>query len=244
MVFDAAFADRAIEVWPVSLTVADSEASFATLLSDDETARAARLVYEKDRRPYVAARAALRTLLGAYLGLRPEAIEFAYGERGKPRLAGTGGVRFNLSHKAGLALLAFSADCELGVDIEAVATMNDRDAVAERFFSIEEAADLRALPPTERDLGFYRCWTRKEAYIKCLGDGLYAPLDRFRVTLAPQDAARVVAIDGDTRKASEWTMHDVALPIGYLGALAYREPARPVRVMDVRSVARLRALVG
>jgi 4'-phosphopantetheinyl transferase len=222
---------RAIDVWTVSFD-APAGASSLALLSADERVRAGRYAFERDRRAFVHTRAALRTILGTYLAQSPEAIAFVYGERGKPRLAGPGGPRFNVSHKAAVALLAFSADCEVGIDVERIVTLDDRDAIAKRYFAPRECAELAALPEAGRDLAFYRCWTRKEAFIKATGEGLSARLDSFCVSLAPGEPARVVAIDEDD--AGAWTLHDLAVPPGYAAALAYRDAERPVRLHELR----------
>src|SRR5207248_9208731 len=87
-----------------------------------------------------------------------------------------------------VAVYALSSRREVGVDVEAVRTLPDADDVAARWFSPREYATYRALEPGDRALGFFQCWTRKEAFIKALGDGLFHPLDRFDVSLAPAAA--------------------------------------------------------
>ena len=67
----------------------------------------------------------------------------------------------------------------LGVDVEQLRDNFDHDAIARRFFSEEEQRQLAALAPPERYYGFFRCWTRKEAYIKAQGTGLSLPLHQF-----------------------------------------------------------------
>ncbi len=169
------------------------------------------------RTSFTLARGALRLLLARAAGEPAAALRFTYGEKGKPSLAAAGRIRFNLSHSGGLALVAITLDCELGVDIEKIRPMPDLQDVARRFFSIREAA-------------FFRCWTRKEAYIKTIGDGLSAPLDGFAVSLRPDEPARLIHLNGDAAAARAWSLHDLEIDPGYAAALAYRDARREVRL--------------
>jgi 4'-phosphopantetheinyl transferase len=150
-------------------------------LSGAERERARRFRFERDRRRYIVARARLRELLAARLGVRPEAVELEYGRNGKPRLA-HGGWRFNTSHSEDVALFAFSSRSEIGVDIEAVRAVPEADAIAAQFFSPRERAAYLALAPHDRPLGFLKCWTRKEAVSKALGSGLSIPFEALEVS--------------------------------------------------------------
>jgi 4'-phosphopantetheinyl transferase len=160
---------------------------------------------------------------------RPDRVEFDNGPRGKPRLAGDfaeSDLRFNLSHCGNVALYAFSRGREIGVDVEAVQEMRDADAIAARFFSPRENQNYLALDPRDRPLGFFNCWTRKEAFIKAIGDGLHFPLDAFDVSLAPGDPATILRVGDVAGDACGWTLHDVdpGLP-GYAAAVVVRDSA-------------------
>jgi 4'-phosphopantetheinyl transferase len=156
--------------------------ALAGWLRDGERQRAYRFRHARDRRRYVAARGLLRQLLAARLGTHPRAVEFSYGAHGKPCLApGTAveDLRFSVSHCGDFALFAFCRSREVGVDVEAVLPMRDADTIARHFFSRGELQAYRALEPRDRALGFFTCWTRKEAYLKALGGGLQSPLSEF-----------------------------------------------------------------
>lgn len=225
---------RAVHVWPVSiqapLLVVDQ---FRSLLAPDETARAARFRFEHLQHSFILARGALRILLGRYLNTPPAHLAFTYGSKGKPALAELCELQFNASHSRDLALFAFTMDCALGVDVESIRPMPDREAVAKRFFCAEEAAELTALPADQRDQAFFLCWTRKEAYIKATGEGLFAPLDAFRVTLQPGEPARMIHLERDPIAAQAWTLHDLISEPGYAAALAYRDSPRPLETLRV-----------
>ena len=206
---------------------------FRALLAPDETTRAGRFRFEHLQRSFILARASLRMLLGHYLDSPPGDIQFSYGAKGKPSLAVSARVQFNMSHSRDLAMFAFTLDCEIGVDVEAIRPMPDIDDIAKRFFSGDETAELMSLPADERARAFFLCWTRKEAYIKATGEGLSTPLGDFRVTLRPGEPARMLYLSNDPSAAQAWTLHDLAPDPGYAGALAYRDEPRPLEAFPV-----------
>ena len=213
-----------VHVWRVALDRAPSDvAPFWEVLAPDERRRAERFHFERDGARFAVARAALRMVLGRYLGVDPVEVAFDYGRRGKPRLVGASPpVRFNVSHSDGLALLAFARGRELGVDVERARDLADLEEIAERFFSTREASTLGALPPAERRAAFFRCWTRKEAWIKATGEGLAQPLDAFEVSLTAGEAPRLERVVGQPGEAERWWFADLAPARGYAGALAVR----------------------
>jgi 4'-phosphopantetheinyl transferase len=196
-----------VHVWRVSLVQAPAQVqSFRRKLAADEQARAARFHFERDRDHFTIARGVLRTILGRYLNRAPESLSFCYGPHGKPELAGESGgagIRFNLSHSHGLALYAIARDRELGIDLERIRCDLAVLEIAERFFSREEAARLRAFPGESRYQEFFRCWTGKEAYVKARGEGLSLPLDQR-----------------DPSEVSRWSFRELIPAAGYLAALA------------------------
>ena len=218
-------------VWRIR--VGDAPASLAELwpiLSTEERERAQRYRFERDRALYVAAHGALRLILGGYLGCEPGDLQGVTGPFGKPALRdqeGPEGIRFNLSHAQGLALCAFARGREVGVDVEPVRAEVSR-GLAERFFAPGEVAALHALPAEAQPEGFFRCWTRKEAYIKARGEGLSLPLDQFEVSLAPGEPARLLKALGGARERERWWLAELSAGSGYMAALAVE--GGPVRL--------------
>jgi 4'-phosphopantetheinyl transferase len=219
-----------IHVWSVQLDPPASEVErLGRTLAEDEWARAHRFRFEQHRRQYVVGRGALRTLLGAYLGERPEAIRFRYGPRGKPFLDAPGDLQFNLSNSHEMALVGFVRGPEIGVDIEYLKPMPDCEPISERFFSESERRVLRGIPGRAKELAFFNCWTRKEAYLKAVGEGLAAPLDSFDVTLAPDDPPRMLTLEGNPERAARWFFHHLVPAEQYVGAVAIEGGAWEVR---------------
>jgi 4'-phosphopantetheinyl transferase len=200
-----------------------------TFLSDSERQRANRFVFDRDRRRFIVGRARLRQLLAARLGVSPESVPLTCGTNGKPAIAdGFTGVdlRFNLSRCDDVAIYAFSRGAEVGVDIEAVREIPDADEIADRFFSPQESKTFRALESWEKPLGFFNCWTRKEAFVKALGDGLSYPLDDFDVSLAPGRPARILRVGGTPGDQCGWRIKSLSPAAGFVAAVVTSVEAR------------------
>lgn len=216
----------------------DAEPASERLLSEDERDRADRFHFERDRRRFVAARSILRRSLARYLDAEPAELVFAYGEHGKPSLPGSD-LSFNVSHSGRLALFAFASGFEIGVDVEllAHARPDNDEQVAARFFSAREVEALRAYPESERDRGFLRCWTRKEAFVKAHGDGLSLSLQAFDVELAAGAPPALLRTEWSSDEPAEWTMRDVSdLAVEAVAALAARAPE--IRIIRCREITR------
>jgi 4'-phosphopantetheinyl transferase len=220
----------AVHVWRFTLERSLGElARLRQVLLPQEQQRGDRFHFDRDRRHFIAGRGLLRVILGHYLGRAPEALRFCYGPQGKPALQGEQGpdeLRFNLSHSHGLALLALARGRDLGVDVEQVRDNVQTDGLAQRFFAPAEVAVLRSLPQEQRLRGFFRCWTRKEAYIKAKGGGLSLPLDRFVVSLRPDEPACLLATLDDLADASRWHMEHLDPGEDFIGAVLVEGPCR------------------
>jgi 4'-phosphopantetheinyl transferase len=199
---------------------------YASLLSQEESARASKYVFRRDQAHFTLCRGILRELLGGYLSVPGKSIEISIAPRGKPVLpqgAQNRDLRFNLSHSHGLAIFAFTIGRDVGVDTELIRDDIDVEEIAGRYFSNVERAELNGLTGADRARGFFLCWTRKEAYIKACGDGLIKiPLDSFSVTLTPDVPARLSSADAD-----RWSLHSLEISKGWAAALVVEgTPAR------------------
>jgi 4'-phosphopantetheinyl transferase len=217
-----------VHIWRGSLSRRPGEiARLRDLLTPDEYGRADRYRFERDRSRYIVGRATLRLLLARYLDAAPNELEFGYGEFDKPYL--DGGPSFNLSHSGAVALYAFAAAGELGVDVELDDADLSRELIAERFFSPAEVSVLRSLPAGVQRRAFLTCWTRKEAFIKARGDGLSLALDSFDVTLAPSIPAALLRTAWCEEEAGQWSIEDLSdRRAGYIAAVALRGEIRNV----------------
>ncbi|HEX7733668.1 MAG TPA: 4'-phosphopantetheinyl transferase superfamily protein [Ktedonobacteraceae bacterium] len=214
-----------VHIWLASLEQPTELVSrFLATLNPDEQERAARFVFEKDRRHFTVARGILRALLGQYLQTSAGEIHFVYNAYGKPALQSPApqfALNFNLSHSHELALYAFAVGREIGVDIEYMRdiAMDEYLSIARSHFSSGEYATLQELPESQRKQGFFNCWTRKEAYIKTRGQGLAIPLDSFDVSLLPGAPAILLASHEAPYTVATWSLSLPSVPPNYAAAL-------------------------
>jgi 4'-phosphopantetheinyl transferase len=215
-----------IELWLVEGTGTESEHSaLYELLSVDERARASGFKVEEARSSFIVSRGFLRTLLGDALAGAPETIHFEEGGHGKPLLSGAhadSGIEFNVSHSGDLFLYAVSRGRTVGVDIERQKEGLAVESIAQRYFASGEARSLLEQAPEQRLSNFYRCWTRKEAYLKAKGTGLTTKLQAFEVTFLPDVPPALLHTEIDGEDPADWQVFDVPVPDGYVAALVAR----------------------
>jgi len=203
-------------------------------LSPDEKLRSDKFYFEKDRSRYVISHGILRELLSFYTGITPKEINFYVNDFGKPYLLpdrSTDDIRFNISHSNQGTILAFSKEREIGVDLEFMKLDFPSVEIVDRFFSKKEKTEFLTLRKHERVEGFYKCWTRKEAYIKAIGKGLSIPLDSFDVSLKPGEPVELV----DSRISEggeEWSITDIDVWEGYTAAICIQKPGWRLKIHD------------
>jgi 4'-phosphopantetheinyl transferase len=213
-----------VHIWRACLKPdqATAQASFETLTLA-ERQRADKFYFARDRERFIVGRGVLRRILSRYLNVLPKQIRFSYNQFGKPALSAEtddSQLRFNVSHSHELALYALARRREIGVDIEYARDDFASLEIAERFFSPKEIAMLRALPASDLTTAFFNCWTRKEAFIKALGEGLSHPLDRFSVSLKPGEPASLLSVDDIPQESTRWSLVELFPGVGYAAALA------------------------
>lgn len=194
------------------------------MLDGEERERAARFRLALHRRRFVAARGALRRILGGYLGMPPAELHFTYGPHGKPALPAHPELSFNLSHSEDLALLAVTCGPPVGVDVERLRRLDNLEGLARRVLSGRERRRLAALPPEQRQAAFHRAWTRKEAYLKARGEGIFRGLERVEVTFEPGAPPRLVAAADDPLTTAFWTLCSLEPAPGFIAAVAVAGP--------------------
>jgi 4'-phosphopantetheinyl transferase len=199
--------------------------SYLRLLSPEERDKQRRFHFERHRRQYLVSHALVRLTLSRYAPVKPEAWSFVTNEYGCPRVEGEGrGLRFNLSHTDGMAMVAVANNVDVGVDVENTDRPGETVALADRFFAPSEVAALRALEVERQRERFFEYWTLKEAYIKARGMGLSIPLEQFAFELQPGQPPR---ISFDPRLVDEpagWQFAQLRPSARHQAALAVRMP--------------------
>lgn len=215
--------DNEVHIWMANQQQPSfAVASFWKELSDDERERAKRFRFEKDRRQFVVSRGILRQLLGSYLRVPSESLRFQYSAYGKPSLAeefSQSQLKFNISHSGEIVLLAFAIRRELGIDIEKIQSELATEEVALGHFSAREILMYLALPERLRTEAFYNCWTRKEAFIKAIGEGVSCALDAFDVSLAPGEPAKLLDSRLEENSIAKWSLVNLDCGSSYKAAL-------------------------
>ena len=213
-----------LHVWYAGLAAPDGALKrLHDLLEPFERARAARLHRALHRRRFTAARGLLRTLLGLYNNCAPQDIRFDFGPRGKPSLRGRPGLCFNASDSGDHALFGFCEGRELGVDIEALPRVVNDQRIARRKFAASEYRALQqwaATDPAGRVTAFLRCWTRKEAYGKARGAGIYYPMKQ--VVLCDDLRQTQLRVADHEQPHDCWTVRQLQLPVAAVATLVVR----------------------
>jgi len=214
-----------VHVWRVDLAVGSEHLTrIYNCLSPDECQRASRFRFERDRQRFIAARGSLRHLLGRYLAILPAAVQFCYGERGKPAIAyPPTHLTFNLAHSHDQMLCTVTQHHRVGVDLEFLRATPDQMALARRFFQPGEVALLTKQPKTDQQWQFFRLWTGKEAVLKAVGTGLVG-LATVELTLVDKQL-QLMRLEGDRVPASQWFLQSLIPAVGWIGAVACDHPA-------------------
>jgi 4'-phosphopantetheinyl transferase len=206
-----------VHIWVAPLPEDDPPGEYRRALTPEEMERALRYRHERIRNQFIRCRGMLRVLLGQYLGCEAAAVPIRYEAAGKPMLP-PGLPCFNVSHSEHIAALAF-AHTRIGVDIEHRRPMPNMDSLVERFFSPAEGQAYLGLPEPLRERAFFRMWTRKEALLKAVGQGIHA-LDRCEISVHPDQAPCVLKLLDEPSPGERWHLRDWSPAEGYDAALA------------------------
>jgi 4'-phosphopantetheinyl transferase len=216
-----------VHIWRIDLSdFTDAIPKNFQLLSADEQQKVRRYHFETDRNNFTIRRAALRTLLGSYLDMQPEELNFIYNNFDKPALEVETPIRFNASSSNGIGVVAIKLDARIGIDIEFLDTAFPKLVIAEKYFSSSEVRALHDLEPEMQTTAFFDCWTKKEAYVKAVGDGMSHPLPTLTILSEKPDSLLIAATSEEKRG---WSVKSFIPKDGYIASVAYEGGLESIR---------------
>lgn len=234
----------AIHIWGANVPMFGNRLEeLKAVLCPEEAAKAERFHRDADRASSIVARGALRILLSGYTGLTADELRFQYQETGKPYLlpdqqqgsrdaCGTGQNRqgcppreiaFNISHSGGWVVLAIGRNRNIGVDVETIRRDMDVMAIASRYFTLEETALIEQAD--DQHVVFFNLWSRKEAYVKAIGSGLFRELSSFSVPIIGNELPEVSEKDG-------WIFQRLEAGSKYAAAVVTDKPINALPCFD------------
>ncbi|MGY6277172.1 4'-phosphopantetheinyl transferase family protein [Methylomonas sp. MgM2] len=221
-----------VDIWSARLALApDRMPELLAVLDSDERQKAESFKFPVKRDRYILIRGLLRQTLAGYMdGMESAGLRFDIGEYGKPGLS-CGSLHFNLSHTADHLVIAVANFPDIGVDIEAISPRKSLDALARRVFSEREFNQWRLLSDEQRLTGFYRLWTKKEAFVKAVGRGIALGMDLCEFELPPD--GQLISIPAEFGAASDWRVNELALSPLLSAALVTRRDRFSLRRREI-----------
>lgn len=145
---------------------------YIALLPDERREKTARYRFEADKLRSLTAGLLIRKVIGD--------SRIVYGEHEKP-YAENSDVFFSVSHSGDIVAIAYDS-AELGLDVEKIPD-ETRLKIADRFYHPNERAYVNSA--VDKTKAFSEIWTRKEAFLKCTGEGISTDLTAFDTTSEP-----------------------------------------------------------
>jgi 4'-phosphopantetheinyl transferase len=199
---DAGLTPERIDVYLVSPESVTDDAilsELAMVLDEGELTRWRKFVFAADRHNFLVSHALVRFALSRHASVPPAAWSFTSNRLGRPEIASAlvaDGLRFNLSHTAGLIAVAVGRERDIGIDVENVTRELPIEAAA-LILSPAEIHRVRSLPDQQRHERLFALWTLKEAYAKGRGFGLSLPLSEFSFDFDEPPTEIILASESD-----------------------------------------------
>ena len=214
--------EKAVQIWVLCDWAAEETCqALGHVLSKDERQRANSYRQITHQNSFIYRRCTLRWLIGHYLDCNPESLRFGVNPFGKPALQGPDAAdfEFSISQTEGMAVLAFTRNCRVGVDVEKMASGIDIHGVGQIVFSASEQKAVYASTQDEKS-AFFTIWTRKEALLKAVGTGLSGQPSAYLTQDEVQHGRNQWRASHEGVPLPGWTFLDLALGPGVKGALA------------------------
>lgn len=226
-----------LHIWWANLRDFDSDVwAFQSLLSPGEQERAEKYRFYRNKNNHIISRGILRALLGSYVAQPPSNLNFTISKHGKPAIqlgSSAGMIHFNLSQSGNVVLYGITRECPIGVDVEYIRPIPHYERIALEYFSESEADSLLASPKELQAKRFFSLWTRKEALLKAAGGSGEAIRDVFQCEPQPEDSDHGPNV---MQTPSDWIVRSFSPTLGYIAAVAFRNPGLSVSYRSVLSL--------
>lgn len=212
--------DHQVHIWQANLkNQARLPNDISEYLSPHELERANKLKFPNDRDHFIARQYLLRSILCKYCDCQPHELIFSYNKYNKPfiTLPKSEDIKFNMSSSADLMIIGVCKQHDIGIDIEKVRETGNLDDIALENFSQRELEYFNN--ESDKKTAFFDIWTRKEAFIKAVGTGMYFPLKSFCVEVDPSGSYEKLIILKHPAE-SLWRTITLKVSDGHRAALA------------------------
>ncbi|MDX1328261.1 MAG: 4'-phosphopantetheinyl transferase superfamily protein, partial [Arenibacter sp.] len=129
--------------------------------------------------------------------------------------------------------IVFVKSYNIGIDIEKIQYNLDVLSLARSFFSDQEVSLLENISIKEKFLTFYRCWTRKEAFVKAEGSGLSFPLNSFSVSMDSDSRANFLDATHSLPNKNKWSLFSFRPSSNYISAIAVMGKVNTIKYLDL-----------
>jgi len=169
--------------------------AWEAMLSDEERGRLHGFGHEGRQHEFVMGRAAVRTLLGDWVGCAPAEVPLTVRDSGALDVPGHP-YHVSLAH-SGRHAISVVATQPVGVDLEEIAP---RRPDLDRFLLHPDEAELLDTLPVGRDRSLILVWTLKEATLKGLGTGFRLSPKKLKLDVDTANGRATARVDGEQKQ--------------------------------------------
>lgn len=221
-----------LHLWKVSTRTTPSVyEEYKRLLTEKELTKIQFFEFQQARETYVVSQAVLRRILSGYLGIAPSELKLGQRTKGKPYSIDDSSLYFNMSHSGELAVIAFSRDSEVGIDIEQIRSLPDLDEMISRNFTAGEIKFINSRSE-EKKHRFFRFWTVKESYLKAIGEGMRLTPDSVEFSIE-HDHIRQLSVKG-IFEMEDWNFKEFTTAEDYVGTVTYSQDKTIIKQMEFK----------
>jgi 4'-phosphopantetheinyl transferase len=215
--------DSCVHIWQANLkSLKEFPKDMSESLSPNELERASKLKFTNDRDHFIVRHYLLRLILSKYCDCKPQELMFSYNSYHKPfiNIPEFREIKFNMSSSDDSLIIGLSNQNDIGIDVEKVRETDNLERIALENFSQGELDYLNS--EKDKTTAFYNIWTRKEAFIKAFGKGIYFPLKSFCVDINVAGSCENLTIFKNPGESKLWRTMSLKTFDNHIAALAIK----------------------